>query len=330
MRLGKIRVRDSPCCQQRRPDPGLHCHSGAGFFRTPGFCYDAGPYSSVVHYLRIDLHSHSTFSDGVLSPAALIARAAGNGVSVLALTDHDEVRGLEPAAAAAREAGLILIRGVEVSATWAGHTVHVLGLGIDPYDTPLLDGLAGQAASRLRRARLISERLAVAGIADTFLDATELATESRVPGRGHFARLIVERGHARDISTAFTRYLAPGKAGFVPEEWASLQQVLAWILGAGGHAVLAHPESYRLSPLQMHGLLEQFTAAGGDAIEYSAGSGKALARIWKAAHYFGLALSVGSDFHAPTPGAADLGAVPKLPHGARTVWQDWNLEERAA
>lgn len=280
--------------------------------------------------MRIDLHSHSTFSDGVLSPAALIARAASNGVSVLALTDHDEVRGLEPAAAAAREAGLVLIPGVEVSATWAGHTVHVLGLGIDPYNTAFLDGLAGQAASRLRRARLISERLAVAGIPDTFFEATELATESGVPGRGHFARLIVERGFARDMKAAFARYLAPGKAGFVPEQWACLQQVLAWIGGAGGHAVLAHPESYRLSPLQLHALLEQFTAAGGAAIEYSAGSAKALAMIWKAARFFGLALSVGSDFHAPTPGAADLGAVPKLPVGAAAVWQGWNLEELAA
>ena len=294
------------------------------------FCYDAGPYFVAIPFLRIDLHSHSTFSDGVLSPASLIARAAGNGVSVLALTDHDEIGGLKPAAAAAREAGLILIPGVEISASWAGHTIHVLGLGIALDNAQLLDGLALQAAARARRAGRISERLAVAGIADAFSEAAEHATESRVPGRAHFARLIVERGMARDMKTAFSRYLAPGKPGFVAVEWVALQQVLAWIRAAGGCSVLAHPDSYRLSQLQLHALLEQFKVSGGDAIEYSAGSGKALAMLWKAACFFDLALSVGSDFHAPAPGAADLGQVPRLPEGARTVWQDWNLHKLAA
>lgn len=294
------------------------------------FCYDAGPYSVAVPVLLIDLHSHSTFSDGVLSPASLIARAAGNGVSVLALTDHDEIGGLKPAASAAREVGLILIPGVEVSACWAGHTVHVLGLGIDPENPQLLEGLAVQAKARAHRAHRISERLANAGIADTFSGAAERATESRIPGRTHFARLIVERGIARDMKTAFSRYLAPGKPGFVAVEWAALQQALAWIRAAGGCSVLAHPDSYRLSQLQLHALLEQFKACGGDAIEYSAGSGKGLAMLWKAARSFGLALSVGSDFHTPTPGAADLGQVPRLPDGARTVWQDWNLQKLAA
>lgn len=280
--------------------------------------------------MLIDLHSHSTFSDGVLSPASLIARAAANGVSVLALTDHDEVGGLAPAAQAAREAGLILIPGVEVSATWAGRTIHVLGLGIDPLDAQLLKGLAEQTASRLRRAIRISEGLGIAGIADAFPAAVKHATESGVPGRGHFARLIVERGHARDVKSAFSRFLAPGKVGFVAEEWATLQDVLTWIEGAGGCAVLAHPESYRLSTLQMHALLEQFKATGGDAIEYGAGSAKARERIWRLARYFGLALSVGSDFHAPTPGAAELGEVPRLPDGARAVWQRWKLDMPAA
>lgn len=280
--------------------------------------------------MRIDLHCHSTFSDGVLPPASLIARAALNGVSVLALTDHDQIGGLAPAAAAAREAGLVLISGVELSANWAGHTIHVLGLGIDPRNTQFLDGLAEQAEARVQRASRIAEGLAAAGIVDTFSDAANLAIESGVPGRVHFARLIVERGFARDMKSAFSRYLAPGKAGFVSEQWGCLQRVLAWIGGAGGRAVLAHPDSYRLTALQMHALLDQFKAAGGDAIEYSAGSGKALATILKSARHFGLALSVGSDFHAPTPGVADLGEVPRLPDGARAVWQDWNLDKKAA
>jgi len=238
---------------------------------------------------------------------------------------HDEIGGLKPAAAAARGSGLILIPGVEISASWAGHTIHVLGLGIDPDNAQLLDGLVLQGKLRARRARQISEKLAIVGIANTFSEATERATESWVPGRAHFARLIVERGIARDMKTAFSRYLAPGKPGFVAVEWAALQQVLAWIRAAGGCSVLAHPDSYRLSHLQLHALLEQFKVSGGDAIEYTAGTGKALAMLWKAARSYGLALSVGSDFHAPTPGAADLGQVPRLPDGARTVWQDWNL-----
>jgi 3',5'-nucleoside bisphosphate phosphatase len=282
------------------------------------------------NFLRIDLHSHSTFSDGVLSPASLVRRAAGNGVSMLALTDHDEIGGLRPAAAAAVEAGLILIPGVEISATWAGYTVHVLGLGIDPGNLQLAEGLTGQAAARVRRARRISERLSIVGIADAYSGAASHATESGVPGRAHFARHIAERGFARDMKAAFSRYLAHGKPGFVAPEWAPLEQVLAWIHAAGGRAILAHPDSYRFSPLQLHALLEQFKTHGGDAIEYSAGSATALAMLSRTARFFGFALSAGSDFHAPTPGSADLGQVPPLPHGARAVWHDWDLPKMAA
>ena len=280
--------------------------------------------------LRIDLHSHSTYSDGVLTPAALIERASNNRVTMLALTDHDEVGGLADAEAAAREAGIGFVPGVEVSITWAGLTVHVIGLGIEPRNAPLTHGLAGIRLSRGLRAVRIAQQLDAAGIPNSLAGASRLAGDAAVIGRGHFARFLVEQGHAADAKTAFKKYLGMGKCGYVAHQWVSLGQAIAWIRGAGGHAVLAHPDRYRLAPLQMHALLDEFKQHGGQALELYGGRRANPLPMLRLATHFGFSLSAGSDFHAAAQGPADLGDIPPFPDGARTLWQDWEVLRSAA
>jgi len=280
--------------------------------------------------LRIDLHSHSTYSDGVLTPAALIERASHNRVTMLALTDHDEVGGLPEAAAAAREAGIGFVQGVEVSVTWAGLTVHVVGLGIDPRNASLARALAGIRVSRGLRATQIAQQLGAAGIPDSLAGASRLAGAAAVVGRGHFARFLVERGHAADGKAAFRKYLGFGKCGYVAHRWVSLGDAIGWIRGAGGHAVLAHPYRYRLGPLHMHALLDEFKQHRGQAIELCGGVRANPLALLRLAKHFGFSLSAGPDFHAASKGATDLGDIPPIPDGAQRLWQDWEASRSAA
>ena len=280
--------------------------------------------------MRIDLHSHSTYSDGVLTPAALIGRASHNRVAMLALTDHDEVGGLPQAEAAAREAGIRFVPGVEVSVTWAGLTVHVVGLGIDAANAVLSEGLAGIRMSRRVRAALIAQQLGTAGIPDCLAGASRLAGDAAVLGRSHFARFLVEQGYANDTNAAFKKYLGPGKPGYVAQRWVSLGNAIGWIRGAGGHAVLAHPDRYHLAPLQLNALLDEFRQRGGETIEVSGGIRANPLPIVRLARRFGFSLSVGSDFHAWAKGTADLGDIPRIGDGARTLWQDWEEFRSAA
>jgi len=290
-----------------------------------GFCYDAKLVLSALHSLRIDLHSHSTYSDGVLTPTALIQRASRNRVDLLALTDHDEVGGVAEAAAAARAAGIGFVAGVEVSVTWAGLTLHVLGLGIDPRNAQLSSGLAGIRKSRAVRAVQIARQLGASGIADSLDGASRFAGDAAAIGRGHFARFLVHQGHAADTKNAFKKYLVPGKCGYVAHQWASLGQAIGWIRNAGGHAVLAHPDQYRLVPLKMQALLDDFKQQGGQALEISGGlRANPMSQI-RAAKYFGFSLSAGSDFHTAAHGSADLGDIPAIPEGARRLWQDADM-----
>ncbi len=280
--------------------------------------------------MRIDLHSHSTYSDGLLTPAALIGRASQNRVTMLALTDHDEVGGLPEAQAAAREAGIGFVPGVEISVTWAGLTVHVVGLGIDARNAVLAEGLAGLRMSRTIRAALIAEQLGAAGVPDSLAGASRLAGDAAIPGRGHFARFLVEQHHAADKNAAFKKYLGQGKPGYVAHQWVSLGHAIEWIRGAGGHAVLAHPDRYHLPPLKMNALLDEFRQRGGEAIEMSGGIRADPLPLMRLARHFGFSLSAGSDFHSPAKGAADLGDIPPIADGARTLWQDWEVFRSAA
>lgn len=274
---------------------------------------------------RYDLHSHSTSSDGLLSPAAVVARAHANGVDVLALTDHDDTAGLAAARAASAGTGLTLVNGVEVSVTWERHTVHIVGLQVDPEAPALGDGLAGLRAGRDARARGIAASLAQAGVPGAYEGARAFVTSDRLVSRTHFARFLVDRGHVKDMKTAFKRYLVRGKPGYVPHTWASLSDAVRWIHDAGGQAVVAHPGRYALTPTGMRRLLGDFRDLGGDGIEVISASHtpEDAARFATLARVFGFAGSCGSDFHGPGESRIDLGALPPLPAGVTPVWNQW-------
>ncbi len=275
---------------------------------------------------NIDLHCHSSASDGLLSPREVVLRARANGVRMLALTDHDETGGLAEGRLAANECGLVFVNGVEISVTWGGITVHVVGLGIDPTHSALRDGLAGIRASRIARAGRIAEALAGVGITGSLEGALAHATNPNLVSRTHFARFLVQKGYAPDVHGVFQRYLVSGKPGHVQHQWAALDEALAWIAESGGRAVLAHPGRYRLSPAQLRNLIAEFKARGGAGIEVVTGNhtpdqAREFARL---AIEFGLLASRGSDFHGPNESRVDLGAMPKLAPELVPVWHDWS------
>jgi len=272
--------------------------------------------------MRFDLHSHSTCSDGLLSPAELVERAVQRGVDVLALTDHDEIKGLSAAQDAANRWGLRLVNGVEISVVWEEVTLHIVGLDIDAAHAPLVDGLAGIRSGRERRAQGMAQSLDDAGIPDTLAGARRYAGNPELVSRSHFARYLVEAGHARDTNAVFRKFLTPGKPGYVPHQWAALENAVHWITGSGGIAVLAHPGRYDLGEMQCERLLGEFVELGGAAIEVVTGSHAPSEFVTWARHarQFGLLASAGSDFHGPGEGYRDIGNVPALPAGCEPVW----------
>jgi len=276
---------------------------------------------------NFDLHCHSNVSDGVLAPAAVAARAKARGVDVWALTDHDEVGGIAEARAAAAALDLAFVPGVEISITWAGQTVHIVGLQIDERNEELLRGLASTRSGRELRAREMAEQLAVVGIPDAFEGALRYAGNPDLISRTHFARYIIDRGVCHDVSSVFRNYLIEGKPGYVPHRWATLQQAVGWIRGAGGVAVIAHPGRYQFDALAYGALFEEFRRLGGAAIEVVTGSHTPdqydeYARV---AQRYGFLASRGSDFHGPGESRVDLGELPALPASVKPVWNDWNI-----
>jgi predicted metal-dependent phosphoesterase TrpH len=274
--------------------------------------------------LNIDLHCHSSVSDGVLSPREVVERAAANGVDVLALTDHDDVSGLAEAAAAAHGAGIGFVAGVEISVSWGGQTVHVVGLRIDPQHPELVEGLAGIRAGRIERAHRMAEGLAAVGIHGAFAGALAHAANQEIIGRTHFARWLVEQGLAPDLRTTFRRFLTRGNPGYVEHQWTTLENAVGWIRAAGGMAVIAHPGRYAFNARELHLLLDAFRALGGEGIEVVTGSHhpSEYGKFADLARAFGLLASRGADFHAPGEGV-DIGRLPALPHYVKPVWHDW-------
>ena len=272
--------------------------------------------------LKIDLHTHSNCSDGALSPAELVARAAAAGVSVLALTDHDSTDGLENARRAADEVSVHLVPGVEISSSWRAQDIHVIGLWLDPYDAALRSLLRSQAELRRTRMRSICLRLGKARLpGDMLLAAVE--AKGGVPTRTHLANAMVALGLVARTDEAFSKYLKKGRAGHVAIEWPALQETIGAILGAGGVAVLAHPGRYPLSGGARRRLLDEFTAAGGGALEVVSGGNGAqhVEACTVLALKYGLAGSVGSDFHSPQFAWNPLGRSLKLPDGITPVWR---------
>jgi len=272
--------------------------------------------------LKIDLHTHSNCSDGALSPAELVAQAAAAGVHVMALTDHDSTDGLEHARRAADEFSVHLVPGVEISCLWRAQAIHVIGLWVDPCGATLKTLLRSQAELRRTRMRSICRRLSNARLpGDMLLAAVE--AKGGVPTRTHLANAMVASGLVARTADAFSKYLGKGKAGHVAIEWPALQQTIGAILSAGGVAVLAHPGRYPISGGARRRLLDEFTAAGGTALEVVSGGNGAqhVESCTVLALKYGLAGSVGSDFHGPQLAWNPLGRSLKLPDGITPVWR---------
>lgn len=276
-----------------------------------------------VHLLNADLHSHSNVSDGTLSPEALAARAAAGGVELWALTDHDETGGIARAREAALDLGMGFLTGAEVSITFAGETVHIVGLGFDDRDPDLVAGLAAVRGGRDARARAMGESLAAAGIRGAYEGALRYVGNPDLVSRTHFARYLVEQGLCADTHEVFRRFLKPGLPGYVPHRWAGLGDAVRWIVRAGGVAVIAHPGRYPFGPTEEYALFSEFIAHGGRAVEVMTGSHTAAEQVKYAdtALEFGLAASRGSDFHDPGESRTDLGALPDLPGRLTPVWE---------
>lgn len=276
--------------------------------------------------MSIDLHCHSNVSDGALAPAEVARRAANSGVQVWALTDHDQVAGIAQARDAALAAGMKFVEGVEISVTWRGSTIHVVGLRIDPENEALAAGLASVRGGRLARAKRIAQDLQAAGIDGALEGALQLAENPSMVSRTHFARYLAQIGAVADTKDAFGKFLVPGKPGYVPHEWAVLADAVRWICGARGHAVLAHPGRYGLSAGAMDALLGEFRQAGGEAIEVVTGSHspEQYRHFGALAAHHDFAASRGSDFHGPDEGA-EFGSLPPLDPALRPVWRDWAL-----
>jgi predicted metal-dependent phosphoesterase TrpH len=270
-----------------------------------------------------DLHCHSTVSDGTLTPAALAARAKAKGVELWALTDHDEVAGQQQALDAALDLGLGYLTGVEVSVTFAGRVVHIVGLGFDHRNEALIAGLRATRGGREERARDMAAELAKVGIKGAFEGALRYVGNPELISRTHFARFLVEAGHCSDVSEVFRRYLAEGKPGYVPHRWAALGDALRWIREAGGLAVIAHPARYGFTPTEEYALITEFIGHGGRGIEVVTGSHSAAEAVKYAdtALEFGLLASRGSDFHSPEESHTDLGTLPQLPGKLTPVWE---------
>lgn len=272
--------------------------------------------------LNADLHCHSVVSDGTLTPEALAERAKSNGVELWALTDHDEVGGQHRAAAAAKAQGMKYLTGTEISVTFIGQTVHIVGLGFDPDNAALVQGLRQTRGGRTERAQEMSDGLARVGIKGAFEGALKFVGNPELISRTHFARFLVESGVCRETNEVFRKYLTEGKPGYVPHKWATLKDAVTWITGAGGMAVIAHPARYKFSPNEEFALFTEFKNHGGLGVEVVTGSHTAAEyQVYaETAREFGLAASRGSDFHSPEESHTELGTLPYLPGALTPVW----------
>lgn len=271
---------------------------------------------------KYDLHSHSTASDGALTPSELIFRAARQGVTALALTDHDTGAGLTEARQAAIAAGIQLIPGIELSATWKNKTLHIVGLNIDPSNQALSAGIKELQILRRQRAEKIALKLEKKNIPGAW-EAVRESTGNGMITRSHFAQFLLTQRYVSNLQEAFDRYLGHGKPAFVATSWTELEKALAWITASGGIAVLAHPLRYKLSASWMRRLLAAFKEMGGQGMEVVCGHNNAQ-EIHISANYaqsFDLYGSTGSDFHSPSNPWVELGRLSPLPENIKPVWE---------
>ncbi|MGY8525134.1 3',5'-nucleoside bisphosphate phosphatase [Paracidovorax citrulli] len=280
---------------------------------------------SLPHAINADLHCHSTVSDGTLPPAVVAERAHAHGVRVWSLTDHDEVGGQLIARETAEALGMQYVPGVEISVTWAGQTVHIVGLQIDPLCPDLIDGLTATRSGRARRARDMGDALAAVGISGAFEGALRYVGNPDLISRTHFARWMVDEGICDSVGDVFDNYLAQGRPGYVGHRWATLAEAIQWIKLAGGVSVMAHPGRYNFTQMQHDALFDEFKSLGGGAVEVITGSHTPdqYRRYADVARHYGLLASRGSDFHGPGEGRVEIGTLPPLPSSLTPVWHDW-------
>ncbi|HTR06775.1 MAG TPA: 3',5'-nucleoside bisphosphate phosphatase [Paraburkholderia sp.] len=275
--------------------------------------------------MNADLHCHSTVSDGQLAPAAVAQLAKTGGVTLWALTDHDELGGQREAREAAEALGMRYLSGVEISVTWASRTVHIVGLHVDHTCATLVEGLARTRNGRAARAEAIGERLGELGIPDAYAGAIQYVSNPDLISRTHFARFLVESGRAQNMQDAFSRWLGDGKPGYIAHRWAKLADAISWIKAAGGEAIVAHPGRYTYTQLEFDTFFGEFIDLGGKAIEVVTGSHTPdqYAEYAAVARRFGFEASRGSDFHAPGPDSIEPGTLPPLPSDLKPVWERW-------
>jgi len=275
-----------------------------------------------MNSINADLHCHSVVSDGTLTPEALAARAHQNGVELWSLTDHDVIGGQQRAKLASQELGIRYLSGVEISVSWMGQTIHIVGIGIDPENTTLIEGLRKTRDGRSERGQEMARQLEVVGIPGAYEGALKFAGNHELLSRTHFARFLVEKKVCSSTDAVFKNYLIEGKPGYVEHRWASLTESVDWIKAAGGAAVIAHPGRYRLTGLQKDELYKSFLLAGGLGIEVITGSHtpaqyEEYAKIAKQYDFYA---SRGSDFHDLNESYIDLGRLPLLPTNLKPIW----------
>ena len=273
--------------------------------------------------VNFDFHCHSIVSDGLLPPDVVAKRAAANGVDLWALTDHDDMGGLPLARATAEAAGMAFVNGVEISIEWKGVPIHVVGLGFDAANPVLVGGLDELRHGRIERAKRMGDALAAIGIPGVYEGALCFVTNPSLISRAHFARYLVSIGIARDVPGVFQHYLTPNKPGYVDHRWATLEEAVTWITGAGGVAVVAHPGRYKMSGGDMCKFLDDFKDVGGQGIEVTCGSHSPdhVMHFARLARRYAFHASRGSDFHGPEESYVDLGKLPQLPEDLKPVWR---------
>lgn len=274
--------------------------------------------------LSADLHFHSTASDGYYPPEELIERGFDNGAQLLSLTDHDTLSGIAAAQKKALELEVDFVPGIELSCIWNNIGIHVVGLGFDLTDAQLLESVAGQCRRRNERAIEIGRRIDKTGIDGSYEKAKQIAGSAQI-GRPHFARLLVETGKVKDCNQAFKKYLGAGKTGDVKALWPQVSEAIGWIQQAGGYAVLAHPNKYKLTRTRLNRLVTQFKEEGGDGLEVISGRQEAetTRHLVGLCRDLGLYASCGSDFHGPETRWLDIGKNQLLPDDCRPIWELW-------
>lgn len=273
----------------------------------------------------IDLHCHSTYSDGALTPLALIEKAKANQVRCLSLTDHDSVAGYPELLEAAQTYSIAIIPGIEFSTRWKKYEIHILGYQMQ--FTSSFNALIGrQIDNRIERAQRIAQALEQIGVNNAYAKACELAGHERA-ARPHFAKILVIEGKARDLQAAFRQYLVRGRCAYIETAWLSVAEAVAGIQAAGGKAVIAHPLKYGLTRSKLHELINEFKEAGGVGLEVVSGAMNVseINEIASLCHKMGLLASSGSDFHSELFSSVSLGKQKKLPESCRPIWSEWTI-----